>query len=289
LGNRADAFNPDDGKEAVMPLYHLSHADLFHDEKGQGEPLLFLNGLSGDHLYWRSQFRIFGPKYRCLAVDNRDVGQSSYAASPYTIRDLAGDLSEWMEQLGLPPANVVGLSMGGAIAQELTLAAPQRVKSLVLMNTLARADDWFRGTLRAFELIRRQVADTAAFFDAILPWWVSYRFFQESERVSWLRAMLRQNPHPQRLEGFLRQLEALARHDTADRLRQITCPVLVMAGEDDCVVPLRFSREIQELIPQAPLTVLRGVGHAPPLEDAGQFNTRLAEFLALQQPQRKGA
>lgn len=272
-----------------MPLCHLSHADLFHEEKGQGAPLLFLNGLSGDHLYWRSQFRVFGKRYRCLAVDNRDVGQSSYAAHSYTIRDLAGDLSEWMEQLKLPPAHVVGLSMGGAIAQELAVAVPERVKSLVLMNTLAHSDDWFRGTLKAFELIRRQVANTAEFFEAILPWWVSHRFFEQSERVSWLRMLLHQNPHPQRLDGFLRQLEALAHHDAAERLREISCPVLVIAGEDDCVAPLRFSQQIQELIPQAQLVVLHGVGHAPALEDARQFNSRLMEFLDRQQTKGKCA
>lgn len=272
-----------------MPLCHLSHTDLFYDEKGQGDPLLFLNGLSGDRLYWRSQLRVFGKSYRCLAVDNRDVGQSSYASEPYTIRDLASDLSEWMEQLNLPAAHVVGLSMGGAIAQELAVTAPERVKSLVLMNTLARADDWFRGTLRTFELIYRQVGDTAGFFEAILPWWVSHRFFEQSERVSWLRMLLHQNPHPQRLDGFLRQLAALGRHDAVKRLRQITCPVLVLAGEDDCIAPPRFSREIQELLPQAQLVVLRGVGHAPPFEDARQFNTLLMEFLAVQQQQGKCA
>jgi pimeloyl-ACP methyl ester carboxylesterase len=265
-----------------MPRCHLSHTDLFHQETGEGEPLLFLNGLSGDHLYWRSQFRAFGRKCRCLAVDNRDVGQSNYAAEPYTIRDLAADLVEWMDKMDLPPAHVVGLSLGGAIAQELALAVPQRVKSLVLMNTLARADDWFRGTLRAFAVIRRQAADTAEFFDIILPWWVSHRFFEDSERASWLRVLLRQSPHPQRMDGFLRQLEALAQHDAADRLHQIACPVLVMAGEDDSVAPIRYSRELQELIPNARMVVLRGVGHAPALEDAGQFNAQLAAFLAKQ-------
>jgi 3-oxoadipate enol-lactonase len=265
-----------------MPLCHLAHADLYYEEKGEGEPLIFLNGLSGDHLYWRSQLRVFGKKYRCLAVDNRDVGQSSYAAGPYTLRDLACDLIEWMDQLDLRPAHIVGLSMGGAIAQELVLAAPQRVKSLVLVNTLARADDWFRATLRAFEVIRRQVDDTGAFFDTILPWWVSHQFFEHSDRASWLRMLLRQSPHPQRLDGFLRQLEALSAHDAVARLHQITRPVLVIAGEDDSVAPLRYSRQLQESIPQARLVVLRGVGHAPPLEDAGQFNARLAEFLDMQ-------
>ncbi len=158
-----------------MPLCHLTQADLFYDDKGQGEPLLFLNGLSGDHLYWRRQLRTFGKEYRCLAVDNRDVGQSSYAAGPYSARDLAGDVLELFDRLALPPAHVVGLSMGGLIAQELALTAPRRVKSLVLVDTLAHSDEWFRGLLHAFELIRRQVADTPAFFEAILPWWVSPR------------------------------------------------------------------------------------------------------------------
>src|ERR671936_226750 len=60
--------------------------DLFYEEKGQGEPLVLLNGLSGDHLYWTGQLRAFGKGFRCLAVDNRDVGQSSYATAPYSIK-----------------------------------------------------------------------------------------------------------------------------------------------------------------------------------------------------------
>lgn len=265
-----------------MPLCRLANADLFYEEKGQGEPLLFLNGLSGDHLYWRGQLRAFHKQYRCLAVDNRDAGQSSYASEPYTVVDLAEDVLAWMEQLALPPAHVVGLSMGGAIAQELALTSPQRIRSVVLVDTLARSDDWFRGTLRAFALIRQQVADTAAFFEAILPWWVSHRFFDESERVSWLRALLRQNPYPQRLDGFLRQLDALSQHDARDRLRALVCPVLIMVGEDDNVAPERYGRQMQELIPHAQLVVLKGVGHAPPIEDGGQFNAHLMAFLAEQ-------
>jgi pimeloyl-ACP methyl ester carboxylesterase len=272
-----------------MPLCHLADGTLFYEEKGQGEPLLFLNGLSGDHLYWRGQLRAFHKHYRCLAIDNRDVGQSSYAAAPYSIRDLAEDVLQLMDQVALPPAHVVGLSMGGMIAQEVALAARQRVRSLILVDTLARADEWFRGTLRTFELIRRHVADTGAFFDAILPTWVSHRFFDESDRVSWLRALLRQNPYPQRLDAFLRQLDALGRHDTRDRLPRLACPVLVMVGEDDCIAPPRYSRHIQELVPHAQLVVLSGVGHAPPIEDSGQFNARLTEFLAGQQTQGKCA
>ncbi|HYT90241.1 MAG TPA: alpha/beta hydrolase [Gemmataceae bacterium] len=263
-----------------MPHSQLSDVAVFYAEKGQGEPLVFLNGLSGDHLYWTGQLRAFGKRYRCLALDNRDAGQTLSPAQPYTTSDLAGDVAAVLERLQLPPAHIVGLSMGGMIAQELALAAPARVKTLALVNTLGRADDWFRGTLRAFEMIRRRVEDSGAFFDAILPWWVSWRFFEQSERVTWLRWLLRQNPHQQPLDGFLRQLEATSRHDALNRVAQIRCPVLVLAGEEDTVCPPRYGMQLKERLPQAQLVVVPGVGHAMPFEDPARFTALLAGFLA---------
>src|SRR5436305_3168177 len=150
------------------------------------------------------------------------------------------------------------------IAQELALRYPERVRSLVLVDTLDSSDDWFCGTLSAFEKIRRQVQDTPAFFNAILPWWVSWRYFEGSERITWLRWLLQQNPHPQPLEGFLRQLDAMRGFDALNRLKDIRCPVLILAGEDDYVCPVRYSERLREHIPGARLTVLPEVGHAPP-------------------------
>jgi pimeloyl-ACP methyl ester carboxylesterase len=262
-----------------MPTASLSQATLFYAEKGQGDPLVFLNGLSGDHGYWMGQLRTFARSYHCLAVDNRDVGRSSYAAGPYTIRDLAGDTAELLDRLALPPAHVIGLSMGGMIAQELALSWPRQVRSLILVSTLGRSDDWFRGTLTAFGLIRRQVPDTASFFEGILPWWVSYRFFEKPERITWLRWLLHQNPHDQRLDGFLRQLEAISGHDALDRLPGIGCPVLLLAGEDDSVAPPRYSHQLHERLAHAQETILPDVGHAPPLENPELFNATVADYL----------
>jgi pimeloyl-ACP methyl ester carboxylesterase len=268
-----------------MPVCHLPcGVDLFYAERGQGEPLVFLNGLSGDHLYWMAQLRAFGKRYRCLAPDNRDVGRSSYAPGPYTIKDMAGDVAALLERLQAPPAHVVGLSMGGMIAQELALAAPGRVKSLVLAGTLGRADEWFRLTLGAFGLIRRQVEDTPAFFEAILPWWVSHRYLAQADRLPWIRWLLRQTPQPQRLDGFLRQLEALAGHDALGRLPGLRCPALVLVGEDDCVCPPRYAAELRAALAHAALVTLPGVGHAPPFEDPQGFQAALNSFLAAQAP-----
>lgn len=269
-----------------MPHCELSATRLYYEEKGEGEPLVFLNGLSGDHLYWRGQLRFFGKRFRCLALENRDVGLSSYATAPYTIADMAQDVCELFERLHLPPAHVVGLSMGGMIAQELALRAPERVRSLTLASSLARSDEWFRGTLTAFNHIRRTVADTPSFFDVVLAWWVGHRFFAESERTTWLRWFLRQNPHPQALDGFLRQMDAIHGHDALERLQRIDCPTLVLAGEDDTIVPPRYGRELAARIPGARLVILPEVGHAPPFENPGFFNKAVADFLHEQAPAR---
>jgi pimeloyl-ACP methyl ester carboxylesterase len=269
-----------------MPYCQLQGSRLFYEERGQGEVVLFLNGLSGDHLYWLGPLRTFGKNYRCLAPDNRDVGQSDYVAAAYTVRQLADEYLEFLDRLSVSAAHIVGLSLGGMIAQELALAAPQRVHSLVLVNTLARTDDWFAGTLRAFELIRRQVPDTPAFFEAILSWWVSHRFFEGSERCTWLRWLLHQTPHSQRLDGFLRQLEAIRGHDTLDRLAGIACPTLILSGEDDGVMPPRYARQLAERLPHAELVVIPEVGHALPFEAPAAFRTHLADFLRRQSAAR---
>src|SRR5262249_46002696 len=151
-------------KRETMPTHHCNGHDLHYIDTGRGEPLVFLNGLAGDHLYWMGQVRALGTRFRCLALDNRDVGRSTYAKTPYTIADLAEDAASLLDALHLRAAHVVGLSLGGMIAQELALRQPQRVRSLFLVGTLARADAWFTATLDAFSLIRRQVPDTPAFF-----------------------------------------------------------------------------------------------------------------------------
>lgn len=262
-----------------MPTINVSDLNIFYAERGQGEPLIFLNGLAGDHLYWMGQLRAFSKHFRCLALDNRDTGQSSYAASAYTIPDLADDVAGVMARLDARPAHVVGLSLGGMIAQELALRHPGQVRSLFLTGTVGKSDAWFSATLDAYGCIRRQVRDTSEFFQVLLPWLVSQRFFQDAERVDWLKAILGQHPHPQRMDGFFRQFEAIRGHDTLDRLGSITCPVLVVAGEDDLIAPPRYARQIAERLPQARLEIMPGIGHAPPIEDPRGFNRLLEGFL----------
>lgn len=262
-----------------MPRAHGNGIELHYADSGHGEAVLFLNGLAGDHLYWMSQIRACSRHFRCLAPDNRDVGRSSPAAIPYSLADMADDLAAFLQALEISSAHVVGLSLGSMVAQELALRRPSLVRSLVLTSTSGRTDAWFAGVLDILGLIRLQAASTSAFFEALLPWLVSHRYFDEPEHPERLKVLIRQNPFPQPADGFFRQLAALRAHDTLDRLGKIQCPALVIAGEDDLLIPVRYGKMVAERISGARLVLMPGVGHSPPLEDGRAFNHLLREFL----------
>lgn len=263
-----------------MPFAAVNGVRLFYEERGTGPGMLFLNGLAGDHVYWKAQLRSFSRNYHCVALDNRDAGQSENRAAPYQIKDLAADAAAVIEQLRLSPARVIGLSMGGMIAQELATLRPELVHSLALVDTLAQADGWFLAVADAFEFIRRLAIDTPAFFEAILPWWVGSRFLSDSDRGAWLKWMLRQSSHPQPLDGFLRQLDAMRQHDALSRLSSVRCPTLILTGAEDAIMPVRYAEQMKAAIPHAELRLLDGVGHALPLEIGRQFDAIVREFLS---------
>src|SRR5258708_38145659 len=104
-----------------MPRIFANGRHLFYEEFGAGEPLIFLIGLGGDHRAFSVPVRYFGARYRTLALDARDVGQSDRAVAPYTTADLADDVGGLLSALQLPKAHVVGHSLGGLVAQELAL------------------------------------------------------------------------------------------------------------------------------------------------------------------------
>jgi pimeloyl-ACP methyl ester carboxylesterase len=262
-----------------MPEVVCNNILLHYDDKGAGAPLVFLHGIAGDHLYWKGQMRAFAKRYRCLALDNRDAGQSGPAVAPYTMSELAADVSGLLDALGLAEAHLVGLSLGGMIALELAVAQPSLVRSLFLVGTVGRADAWFHATLDAYSHIRRQVADTAEFLVALQPWLVGHRFFESPSKVEWLQGFIRHSPCTQTIDGFFRQIEAIRGYDVLERASAVRCPVLVVVGEDDLITPPRYAEQLAQRIPQARLHLLPGVGHSPVLEDARGFSRLLDEFL----------
>jgi len=266
-----------------VPHLEANGQRLFYEEHGDGEPLLCVMGLSADILAWALQVPAWSQRYRTIVFDNRDVGQSSMTSGPYEIADMAGDALGLADALGLDSFHLLGVSMGGAIAQEMALAAPSRVRTLTLAVTFANTGAWGR-TLSDVWGARVQRMSPEERIDELMLLTLSEQFFENAEAIAYLRDMMLQNPHPQPADAFARQLEAASRHEARDRLGSLSMPVHVIGAEYDILVPVWKSREIAELIPGSKLTVLERCPHGLNIERAEDFNRSVLDFIAEAKP-----
>ena len=261
-----------------MPHADLNGQRLYYEVQGEGDPLLAVMGLAGDTVAWALQVGEWSKTHRVVVFDNRDVGQSSYADGPYHVEDMASDTLALADHLELDRFHLVGLSMGGMIAQHIALRSPERVRTLTLAVTMGGAGSY--GQARS-----KMLADAAAHMsreqqvDSLLAWTMSEDFFANPQSVTWLRNMMLSNPHAQDVEGFRRQLDAIGRFDVRDRLGEISTPTHVVGAEHDVLVPPWKSTELADLIPGAKLTMLPRAPHMVSIENAELFNRAVLGFI----------
>ena len=266
-----------------MPLCDANGQRLYYEVAGEGEPLLMVMGLGADHLAWALQVGPLSEHFKVVTFDNRDSGQSSYSQGPYEITDLAADTIALADQLELDSFHLLGASMGGAIAQEIALGWPDRVRTLTLAITFAGAGAYGRklGRMMAADVQRRTWEEQ---IDQMMLLCFSEDLYEQTEQITFLRQQMLANPHPQKPEGFARQAEATGRHEARERLPSLELPVHVIGAEHDILVPVWKSKELAELIPGAKLTIIEGATHGLNLERAEDFNAAVLEFLRSAQP-----
>jgi 3-oxoadipate enol-lactonase len=262
-----------------MPTIDAGGQTIYYEVHGEGEPLLCIMGLAADTLAWALQVPSFSASHQTIVFDNRDVGRSSLAEGDYEIADMAGDALALADALQLDSFHLLGVSMGGAIAQEIALAAPARIRTLTLAVTFASGGAWGRTLSRVWgSRVERMSREERV--DELMLLCLSEGFFENAEAVAFLRDVMLQNPHPQPPEAFARQLGASSRHDARDRLGKLSMPTHVIGAEHDILVPAWKSREVAELIPGAKLTVLQACPHGLNLERAEEFNRAVLDYIA---------
>jgi 3-oxoadipate enol-lactonase len=245
-----------------MPSADASGTELYYERAGAGEPLLLIQGMSATHMAWGQPFRAaLEASFETIVFDNRGMGRSGEAQLPFEIKDLAGDVAALLDALELETAHVVGISMGGMIAQELALAHPERIRTLTIGASYCGGPD---GTLMALEDLQMLGAayasgDRERVFRAMWEINLSPGFRSDDSRFTAFAEMASALPAPQPI--VLQQMRACGAHDTHDRLEQIDLPTLVIHGDVDRLLGYPNGRQIASLIPGARLETLAGVGH----------------------------
>jgi len=263
-----------------MPYAHTNGIDTFYEDTGQGPPVVLIHGHSLDLCMWQYQVpALLQAGYRVVRYDVRGHGRSAAPAQGYTWENYAADLADLLTCLDVESAHLVGISMGGGIALQFVLNFPQRVLSLVLVDStlpgFTYSDEF---THQVEELVRVVRAEGPG--PAFQRLWLAHPFFDGlrpyPERFALLDEMVRTFPAADYRRGAV---PTGYRPAVADRLSEIAAPAVVMVGEQD-IADLRLIADILAAsLPNARPLVFPGVGHVPPLEQPDAFNEALIAFL----------
>jgi 3-oxoadipate enol-lactonase len=245
-----------------MPKAGVEGIELFHERAGSGEPLLLIQGVSGTHVAWGEPLRSrLEAEFDCIAFDNRGVGLSGAVNEPFTIAEMAVDAAGLLDALEIESAHVLGISMGGMIAQELALAEPERVRSLTLGCSYCGGPGSQLMDPTDFQGLAEAMAsgNQDRVFRAMYELNLSPGFRAEESRYAEFVAMAEAVPVPRRTVEL--QLQAILGHDTSARLPGLSLPTLVLHGTLDRVLGYPNGPLIASLIPGARLETLEDVGH----------------------------
>ena len=264
-----------------MAMISANGIDIFHKQHGEsGDWLLLIAGLGGHSGSFAPQLVALSERFRVLRFDNRGAGRTSAPDEPYSMRQMADDAAALMDALGIEKAHVLGVSMGGMIAQELAINHPERVDKLVLACTRAKPTGARRLAAEVQRVTRLSELGPREREAHGMPWGMTATFMQDQRRVDERIELAAKDPYPMRPHAYIRQLEATMAHDTLDRLPQIRAETLVLVGAEDILTPPWESEALVKRIPNATLRVLPRGGHGFSAEYPADFNKAVVDFLS---------
>lgn len=253
-------------------------------DEGSGPAVLFLHGLGGCWRDWEPQLDRLSDRFRCVVVEHRGHGRSQRVPGPYSTDLFAADALAVARHLDIDHAYVVGLSMGGMIAQKLALAAPAFVDALVLCDTSTHTGRRSREMLLAAAAAVRS-GGFAALDQHMTPDTTGWAARTLAERPLVARNNVRESGSNDP-DCWAWAVRALVDHDTRGELADIEAPTLLVWGAEDTGVPVAFGETLARGLGGAPLVVLDDAGHVCNLERPDEFNDEIARFFAANPPGR---
>ncbi len=259
-----------------MPKVRVGEIEVNYHLFGSGFPVVFISGTGTDHTTWLPLVSHF-EGYTCLLFDNRGMGQTSVPEGPYSTAQMGDDVAGLLDALSMEKAFLVGISLGSAIAQQVVIRHPQRVRGAVLLGTWAKTDRFIAELLQLWADLQA-VLSPRDYARMLLFWAASPEFINQNpdfvepylERVS---AMNRP------VAGYRAQVGAVKTHDTLELLAQVHVPVLVCHGALDMVVPVEHGRQVASRLPRAQYLEYAGAGHLLTIERGSELIPRIKDFF----------
>jgi pimeloyl-ACP methyl ester carboxylesterase len=267
-----------------MAFIQNQGAKIYWSEQGQGEPILLIMGLGYPSNMWYRTLPELAAKYRVITFDNRGVGRSDVPPGPYPIATMASDALGVLDAAGIDQAHVFGISMGGMIAQELTLTRPDRVRSLILGCTAAGGPTAVRAEPEVNQMLMNRgnmTPEEAA--EAAIP----FIYDSGTPRARIDEDLAIRRPWLPRPEAYIAQLQGILAWEAYSRLPQIKTPTLVIHGQTDRLVPVGNGELIAQRIPGAKLVVLPRASHIFPTDQTEAAHRAILDFLATQVKQHQ--
>jgi len=259
-----------------MPKVKIGDINMYYEIHGEGEPLVMIcgAGVSVDMMY--GFIPVYSPEYKLVIFDNRGAGQSDAPDIPYTMEMMADDLAGLLDTINIDSAHIMGISMGGMIAQEFTLRHPESVKSLVLACTYCGGPG--SSIITGPEMTQRmaELPPEEGLME-IMRLCISQKFLDENPGL--LEKIVEQMmKNPISPHGQMRQSEAEMGHNTYERLPEIKAPTLVIHGDADQIVPVENARILASRIPGAEIVIFPDAGHML-LEAGDEMSKVTLDFL----------
>jgi len=270
-----------------MSMAKVGDANIEYYLEGTGPPLLMISGFTAQASGWHEPFvRLLQPHFTTIRYSHRGTGTSDRLSGEITLRDLANDAAGLLSALGIEQAHVLGVSMGGMVAQELVLNHPQRVQGLVLGCTTcggASHSDREGGAVPAAPEVVALLTPQPGLSreEQVRRSWpaVTTPEFLESRRDVMEERLRLSLINPTPIETAMRQMAAVQMFDSFDRLPQIKAPTLVLHGDQDVLVPVANAHVLKERIAGAELRIVAGAGHLFTFESPEESAAAVVEFL----------
>jgi 3-oxoadipate enol-lactonase len=261
-----------------MPKISIMRKELFYETYGEGEPIIFLNGIMMSTLSWKPFIKAFS-KYKMILLDLIDQGNSDKADSEYDQLLHVEMLKELLNQLGYEKVHMLGISYGGEVAMKFASKYGNRLTSLILSNTTAKTTNIMKDIEAAWDYAA-STHDGTIFFKATMPFIYSRKFYEEND--CWLakrEEILSKSLTQEWYEGFRRAIKSASNHNEMEKLSEIEVPTLVIGADLDILTPIAYQQFIYENIKNCKMIILKDAGHASMYEKPYEFAGSILGFL----------